>query len=156
MTVHEIGHRIAEEAKKALQLTVYFWLWFSAIGLLTHQILREHGLPLGTWGLAIVKAVICAKFVLIGQAIYPMRHTHGKDLWYIVLPRSFVYLLVVLLLSVIEAGVEAAWHGRGFMEGLTHFANGDPVYAFALAWVYWLILVPYLLLGSMDRLRGNA
>jgi len=156
MTEHTFGHRVAEEAKKALQLTLYFWLWFSALGLLTHEILRQHGLPLGTWGLAIVKAAICAKFVLIGQAIYPMRHTHGKDLWGIVLPRSFVYLLVVLSLSVLEAGLESAWHGHGFLEGMSHFANGDPVYAFAIAWVYWLILVPYLLMGSMDRLRGNV
>jgi hypothetical protein len=156
MTKNAIGNRVAEEAKKALQLTLYFWLWFSAIGLLTHEILRQHGLPLGSWGLAIVKAAICAKFVLIGQAIYPMRHTHGKDLWGIVLPRSFVYLIVVLLLSVLEAGIEGAWHGHGFLVGMGHFANGDLTYAFALAWVYWLILVPYLLMGSMDRLRGNA
>lgn len=153
MTAQPMRQRIAEEAKKALHLTLYFWLWFSAISLLTHEILMQHGLPFGSWGLAIVKAAVCAKFVLIGQAIYPMRHSHGRDLWHIVLPRSFAYLLIVLLLSILESGVEAAWHGRGFVEGLTHFADGNPVYAFALAWVYWLILVPYLLMGALDRLR---
>ncbi len=155
MTAQALGHRVAEEAKKALHLTLYFWLWFSAISLLTHAILREHGLPIGSWGLAIVKAAICAKFVLIGQAIYPMRHSHGKDLWHIVLPRSLVYLMVVVVLSVLEAGVEGAWHGHSFVASLAEFANGDPVYAFALAWVYWLILMPYLMLGALDHLWSS-
>lgn len=152
MTAKALGHRVATEAKKALHLTLYFWLWFSAISLLTHAILREHGLPIGSWGLAIVKAAICAKFVLIGQAIYPMQHARGKDLWGIVLPRSLVYLIVVVVLSMLEAGIEGVWHGRSFQSGLAGFANGDPIYAFALAWVYWLILMPYLVLGALDHL----
>jgi len=145
MKTQDIKRRVAGEAKKALHLMLYFWLWFSAIGLLTHAILREHGLPIDSWVLAIVKAALCAKFLLIGQAIYPMRYSHGKDPWRIVLPRSLVYLIVVVVLSVLESGVEGVWRGTSFISGLAGFANGDPVYAFALAWVYWLILMPYLL-----------
>lgn len=146
-----ITQRIVGEAKKAFRLTLYFGFWFSAIALLTHEILQQHGLPFTHWGMAWIKAALCAKFILIGQAVYPMRHSNGSDLWRIVLPRSFVYLAVVIGLSILESGVEGMFHGAGFAESLKHFANGEPVYAFALAWVYWLILVPYLLLGSLSR-----
>ena len=146
-----IGQRIAGEAKKALYLTLYFGFWFSALTLLTHEILKQDGLPFGHWGLAWIKAAICAKFILIGQAVYPMQHSNGRDLWHIVLPRSFVYLAIVFALNVVEAIVEGQFHGEAMFYSIQHFANGNPLYAFALAWVYWLILVPYLLMGSLGR-----
>lgn len=149
MNHESVGRKIAGEAKKALQLTLYFGFWFSALTLLTHEILQQNGLPFGHIGLAWIKAAICAKFILIGQAIYPMRHSKGGDLWQIVLPRSFVYLAVVFVLNVVEVVADGMWHGKTFDVALHHFANGSPVYAFALAWVYWLILTPYLLMGSL-------
>lgn len=146
-----IGQRIAGEAKKALHLTLYFGFWFSALTLLTHEILKHDGLPFGHWGLAWVKAAVCAKFILIGQAVYPMRHSNGRDLWRIVLPRSLVYLAIVFALSIVEAVIEGRFHDEAVLYSIQHFANGNPLYAFALAWVYWLILVPYLLMGSLGR-----
>lgn len=151
MSGKTIGQRILEELKKAFYLTLYFGLWFSALTLLTHEILQQDGLPYGHIGLAWIKAAICAKFILIGQAIYPMRHSQGNDLWQIVLPRSFVYLAVVFALSVVEVVCEGMYHGDSFSVALHHFADGSPIYAFALAWVYWLILVPFLLMGSLER-----
>jgi hypothetical protein len=61
----------------------------------------------------------------------------------------------VFSLNVLEVVVEGLFHGERFVDALQHFANGNPVYAFALAWVYWLILVPYLLMGSLDRYVNN-
>lgn len=152
-----IGQRIAGEAKKALHLTLYFGFWFSALTLLTHEILKQEGLPFGHWGFAWIKAAICAKFILIGQAVYPMQHSNGRDLWRIVLPRSLVYLAIVFALSVVEAVIEGRFHGETVLYSMQHFANGNPLYAFALAWVYWLILVPYLLMGSLGRfIEENA
>lgn len=151
MESETIGQRIVGEAKKAFYLTLYFGFWFSALTLLTHEILEQNGLPYVHWGLAWVKAALCAKFILVGQAIYPMRHSKGFDLWHIVLPRSFAYLLVVSALSVLEEVVVGWIHGETALFSIQHFANGNPVYAFALAWVYWLILVPYLLMGSLGN-----
>jgi hypothetical protein len=157
MSEETIGQRIAGEAKKALHLTLYFGFWFSALILLTNEILKQDGLPFGHWGLAWIKAAICAKFILIGQAVYPMRHSNGRDLWRIVLPRSLVYLAIVFALSVVEAIIEGRFHDEAVLFSIQHFANGNPLYAFALAWVYWLILVPYLLMGSLGRfIEENA
>lgn len=151
-----IWQRIVEEAKKAFYLTLYFGLWFSALTLLTHEILQQDGLPYGHIGLAWIKAAICAKFILIGQAIYPMRHSQGNDLWQIVLPRSFVYLAVVFALNVVEVICEGMYRGDSFAVASHHFADGSPIYAFALAWVYWLILVPFLLMGSLEHCIKGA
>ena len=147
-----LAQRVAAEAKKAFKLTLYFGIWFSALVFLTHEIMRQDGLPFGHWGLAWIKAALCAKFILIGQAIFPMTAVLSKSIWRVVLPRSFVYLAIVIGLSILEAGLEGLLHGHPFVTSLKHFANGDPIYALAVSWVYWLILVPYLL---FDELLGT-
>ncbi len=72
----------------------------------------------------------------------------GK-VWQNVLPRSIVYLCVVLLLSLIETGLDGLLNGREFINSVLGFANGQPLHIFALAWVYWLILAPYLVIDGL-------
>ncbi|MGV0998251.1 MAG: hypothetical protein ACOYBQ_02845 [Fluviibacter sp.] len=157
MTVNQKSfvQRVAKEAHNALRLTIYFGVWFSAIGLLTHEILRQEGLPFGHWGLAWIKAALCAKFMLIGQAMFPMPTGPTMKPFRAILPRSFVYLAVVFALSVLENGLDGLLHGRSFVASIMNFADGDPLYAFAMAWVYWMILMPYLLFDELLGMRSR-
>jgi hypothetical protein len=141
--------RLLSEAKSAFKLTLYFGVWFSAITLLTHEILKLPGLPLQTWGLVWVKAGLCAKFMLVGQALFPMSQLLIGKVWRDVLPRSIFYLGVVLSLTVLETGLDGLLHGHEFFPSVFGFANGQPLYIFALAWVYWLILAPYLVINGI-------
>ena len=144
-----LRERLLSEAKNGLKLTLYFGVWFSAITLLTHEILGSPGLPLQTWGLAWIKAGLCAKFMLIGEAIFPMRPLAIGNVWRNVLPRSIVYLGIVLVLSLLETGIDGLLHGRQFVHSVLGFADGQPLHIFALAWVYWLILAPYLVINGL-------
>ena len=60
------------EAKKAFALTVYFGVWFCALAFLGAATLNEHSISLTIFGIAIIKAGLCAKFMLIAQAIFPI------------------------------------------------------------------------------------
>ena len=72
-----------------------------------------------------------------------------ESLWLSVLPRSLVYLLVVIVLNVLEEGLRGMLHGGSFTESMAGYAGGNPLRFVALTWVYWLILVPYLLLSQL-------
>ena len=141
--------KLEDEVRSALHLTLYFGIWFCALNLLVHETQGRSGLPLEAWGFAWVKAAICAKFLLVGQLIVPMPDISKTRLWSVILPRSFVYLLVVILLSLVEEGIKGMLHGQHFFQGVSEFAGGDPMRFFALAWVYWLILVPYLVVSGL-------
>lgn len=141
--------RLGTEVRSAALLTLYFGVWFSALNLLVHETQGRSGLPFEAWGFAWVKAALCAKFLLIGQMLVPMPKASKDDLWLSVLPRSLVYLLVVIVLNVLEEGVRGMLHGGSFTESMAGYAGGNPLHFVALAWVYWLILVPYLLLSQL-------
>jgi uncharacterized membrane protein YhdT len=141
--------RLGAEVRSAVRLTLYFGIWFSALNLLVHETQGRSGLPLEAWGFAWVKAALCAKFLLIGQMLMPMPKADKESLWLSVLPRSLVYLLVVIVLNVLEEGLRGMLHGGSFTESMAGYAGGNPLRFVALTWVYWLILVPYLLLSQL-------
>lgn len=141
--------RLGSEIRNVLHLTLYFGIWFSALNLLLYETQNRAGLPLEAWGFAWIKAAICAKFLLIGQLILPMPDVNKARLWSAILPRSVLYLLIVLVLSFVEEGVRGAMHGEGFIHAMSGFGGGEPLHIFALAWVYWLMLVPYLVIVGL-------
>lgn len=141
--------RVRSEVRNVFHLTLYFGVWFSALNLLIHETQDRAGLPLEAWGFAWIKAAICAKFLIIGQLMVPMPKVSKNHLWSPILPRSVVYLVIVLVLTYIEEGVRGALHGQSFFHAMSELGGGDPLHIFALAWVYWLILVPYLVIGGL-------
>ena len=71
------------------------------------------------------------------------------------LRHSFLYLLVVLLLNLVEIGVDGLIHGKGFEASLLAVSNGDPLRVLAIAIVYWLILCPYLVFRGIQETIGS-
>lgn len=155
MPQHSIGHKLGEEFKKILTLFIYFSIWFSALVFLSYSILRKDQIPYAPLSLALIKALLCAKFMLLGQAIYPIQVKSNQAIIWQILPRSLVYLLVVVLMSAFESGVEGLIHHKGFITSLANFGNGDPLHILALALIYWLILMPYLTFMSLKLVVGD-
>lgn len=79
----------------------------------------------------------------------PMKPLSDERFWRVLLPMSLIYLSVVVALSVLEEGVKGLIHGEGFFQAMSGYAGGNPFHALALAQVYWLILVSYLVLASV-------
>ncbi len=151
-----IKTRIAEEAKKAILLTLYLGTWFCAITFLAESALKGRPIHDTIFGLAMIKAAICSKFMLLGQAAYPLTINKKHGIIPSLLAESFIYSFIVLLLSYLESGIDGLIHGRNFIDSLLSFGHSDPQYILALAIVYWLIIWPYLLFVSMKMALGDS
>ncbi len=155
MQNRSIRHTLGEELRKILILSIYFAIWFSALVFLTYSILRKDEMPYAPLSLALIKGLLCAKFMMLGQAIYPIQSKANQALIWQILPRSLVYLFIVVLLSALESGLEGLIHHKGFIDSLANFGNGDPIHILALSFIYWLILLPYLTFMSLKLVIGN-
>ena len=146
---------LIEEAKKAFALSIYFGLWFCALAFLAVTALEERPIPLSIFGFAIVKAAITAKFMLVGQAIFPIQVTKNHGIVRSLLIESLIYLMIVLALNYLEAGIDGVIHGRNFIESLAAFGQSDPLKILAMSILYWLIVVPYLVFTGALILMGK-
>ena len=69
---------------------------------------------------------------------------------------SIVYLVVALVLSFFEAGLEGLFHHKPFFESLLNFEEGDPYRLAATSFIYWLILLPYLVFVGIREELGYS
>jgi hypothetical protein len=160
-TVSEPNHlslkdKLKEEAKKAFALTLYFGAWFCAIAFVAATALEERPIPLSIFGFALIKAGISAKFMLIAQAAYPLKVNKEHGIVNSLLFESFVYLIFVLALNFLEAGIDGLFHGKAFLASMAAFGNGEPLRIFAMSILYWLIVWPYLIFMGVNQALGNT
>jgi hypothetical protein len=150
-----LKEKFVDEAKKAFALTVYLGIWFCSLAFLAATLLEERPIPLSIFGFALVKAGITAKFLLIGQAIYPIKVNKTHGIVRSLLVESLIYIAIVLGLNYLEAGIEGVLHGKNFFISMTAFGQANPLKIVAFSFVYWLIIWPYLLLSGMQLLLGK-
>jgi hypothetical protein len=150
-----LRYRIKDEFVQASLLALYFAAWFCAIAFFSFALLREAAISITPFGLAIIKAGLCAKFMMIGKAIYPLKVDARRGLIKSIFWHSIAYLGIVLALSFAEAGIDGLFHGKSFLESLSSFGHGDPVYIAALSLIYWLIIWPYLIVLGLNQSLGN-
>ena len=144
------------EFVKAIQLTIYFAIWFCALAFLNATNDAEKPIPLTIFGFALIKAALCAKFMLIGQAIFPAKVNKNHGIVNSLFITSVFYLLVVLALSYIEAGVRGVIHGQEFITSMMDFGESNHLHVVAMSIVYWLIVWPYLLLVGFKLAIGSS
>ena len=148
--------KMKEEAKKAFALTLYFGSWFCAIAFFAATALEERPIPLSIFGFALIKAGISAKFMLIAQAAYPIKINKEHGIVGSLLFESLVYIVVVIALNFIEAGVDGLMHEKTFISSMTAFGNGEPIRILSMSILYWLIVWPYLIFIGVNQAIGNT
>jgi hypothetical protein len=144
-----------EELKKALALTLYFGVWFCAIAFLAATVLEERPIPITIFGFALIKAALSAKFMLIAQAAYPIKVNKQHGIVKSLFNESLVYLVVVIALNYLEAGIHGLINGKDFLISMSAFGQSDPLRVLAISIVYWLIVWPYLIFMGVNLAIGN-
>ena len=105
-TLHQ---RAIHELKEFAILTVYLYITLGAVIMMKTAVLHAQGIEFSPWGIAIVKAAVLAKFMLVGNAMkIGERHT-GPLIWP-TLHKAFAVLLLLVILTLIEESVVGLFH----------------------------------------------
>ena len=153
---HSFKAKAKEEIAKALQLTIYFGIWFCALAFLGATSLDQKPISLTIFGFALIKAALCAKFMLVGQAFFPIKVNKNNGIVNSLILESLLYLMVVLGLNYLEAGIHGLIHGKDFISSIADFGRSNPLHVVAMSIVYWLIVWPYLLLMGFRLAIGST
>jgi hypothetical protein len=120
-------------------------------------ILRNDGIEFAAFGLALVKALILGKFILVLQAVgVGERGDRSGILLIDILKTSFLFLLLLVSLNAIEEVALGLFHGRATREVLGEMAGGTLPEAFAVCILLLLVLIPYFSLRSLAARLGHG
>ena len=149
-------HKAAEELKTMLALAAYLYIGLGALLLERTALLQAQGVNYAAWGGAAVKALVLAKFMLIGHALHlGERHQHRPLIWP-TLYMGLMFLILLLVLTTIEEIVVGVIQHRPFAESLTHIAGQTIFEVIGNLLLMFLILLPYCAFRSLGTVLGDG
>ncbi len=119
--------KLIEEVKIVLLTSLYFFLWFGSLMVIKNLLLREYHIEIVGVSIVIIGALIVAKAVLILEYI-PIPFTKNKPAILEVLVRTFLYLMGVFVILVLEKSIEARNEYGGVGEALKNLWSGADIY----------------------------
>jgi hypothetical protein len=155
------GHGAARHVERARHelvefalIAAYLFVCFGAVILYRAAVLADHGVAPTALGLALLKSLLIAKFMLVGHALKVGDWLDGAPLARVILYRSSLFLALLIVLDAIEEIVVGAMHGRGPMEVASDIASGRILEMLANGLLMWLILLPYFGAREISAVLG--
>lgn len=148
--------RLLHEVEQYGSIFLYLLIAFSAVIFYRDAVLRADGIALGAYGFAFIKALVLAKFMMLGQAVHLGERVHGRRLIVTMLIRSLLFLMLLVALSIIEETVLSLLHGRGVLAALRGMGDGSGLEKLASILLLWVILLPYFALRLIGERLGKG
>ena len=103
-----------------------------------------------------MKALVLAKFMLIGHALHLGERYRHKPLIWPTLHMGLVFLILLLALTTLEETVVGVIKDRPFPESLAHIAGPTIPVALGNLLLMFLILLPYCAFRTLGAVIGDG
>lgn len=147
--------RTIEHLQEFFILGSYLCVCFVALSYLKAVILQSYGIPYAPFGFAVLKALICAKFMVIGRALRIGERFEDRPLIWRTMYNSLVFMLLLVFLNALEEILKALWHGRTLADSLVEVAGGRLHQVIAVSVIMLLILIPFFAFRSLGEAIGE-
>jgi hypothetical protein len=150
-----LSKRVVHELREFLIIAAYFYVCFTALAYLKAAILEAQGIVFAPFGFAAIKALICAKFLSLGYVFHLGERYKKEALIWPVLHRSFVFLALLIVLTVLEELIVGYLHNRAFAASFAEVGGGTLHQAIATSIIMLLILIPFFAFRSLAEVVGG-
>jgi hypothetical protein len=151
---------LAQKAKREmiryLTISAYLYVCFGALILYKSAILRAEGVPFTAFGLAVAKALILGKFMLLAETFKFGERAQAGRIAAQILTKSLLFASLLIVLTFIEEVIVGLVHGRKALDVAMTFAGGTLPQVFASALLMVLIMVPYFAFGEISASMGEG
>ena len=143
------------EFKELAALSLYLYICIGAVVLFKSATLQQAGIGYAVWGIAAVKALLLAKFILVGRALRLGKRFGDQPLIWPTLYHAFTFLILLLILTTFEELFVGLLHHRPAVESLSHVVGSTFLQVFSVCLIMFLILIPYSAFVSLGGVLGE-
>ena len=111
--------KLKHEIVAMLLAMIYFAIWIIGMLVVKDLILVDYDLPLAHLSIAIMGSLILAKVVVLMEPVSFGSWVRKQPAWVDVVLRTFVFGLGVIIVLILEKGIEGMRHQKGFIESVT-------------------------------------
>jgi len=149
---HGVRERLAEEMREYLALSLYLYACIGAVFLYRAAVLEDHGIGGLEMGAAAVKALVLAKFAMLGRMAGLGEARAASALVPALLRASLGMMAALVLLTAVEEIVVGLLHHRGPGGALAELVDRRWAEVAANVLLLWLILLPYLAYRRLSQM----
>jgi hypothetical protein len=151
-----LRERFKTELREFLILAAYLYVSFTALAAFKAAILQAEGISFAPWIFAAIKAVVCAKFLLVGRMFGIGEGLARKHpLILSTLFRSVAFLIVLGLLTVLEVLVMGYFRGESVVHSLNSMGGGTLWQFITTSVILFLILIPWFAFRALGEVIGD-
>ncbi len=151
-----VAQKLGHELRQYALISAYLYVCFGALILYKLAILRGQGISYAPYGLAAVKALVLAKFILMGHALRVGERYKRRRFLHVIAHKSLLFLVVLFVLSLIEEVIAGIVHGRTIAASLAEVGGGTLLQVLASCLIMLLILIPYLTFRELGAVLGEG
>jgi hypothetical protein len=147
--------RLATELKRYAVISTYLFVCFGVILVYEASQSPEKDVTWLTIGIALGKALVMGKFILIGEALEPGTRISAPTLLHRAAWRTVGMLIVLIILKLIEEIIIGLIHSKSFGELIAEFGQASLLSLVGPTLLMLLILVPMMFALELDRALGE-
>lgn len=144
------------DVREYLGISAYLYICFSTLLLYKSAILREHGIDYVPHGMAAGKALLLAKFIVVGHKLRFEVHLGSGTLIHVIIYKSLMFFLLLFGLSAIEQVIIGVAHRRSIVGSLLEISSGKLGEIVASCFLLVLILISYFAFRELDSELGKG
>jgi hypothetical protein len=151
-----LHQRAMHELKELVFISLYLYITLGAVILMKTAALHTEGIEFTPWGIAIVKAVVLAKFMLLGDAMKIGERTTTSPLIWPTLQKAGAFLVLLIILTIIEEAVVGLFHHRSIAASLGELFGPRLEETLAGYLIMLLVLIPYFAFRVLGEALGEG
>jgi hypothetical protein len=151
-----LKERAREELRNYAIVAGYLYVCLAALVLYKTALLRQEGVSFVAHGLAVAKALILGKFLLIGEAVgVGTRSRRGaRTLVHAIVRKALLMFVLLVVLSVLEELLVGWAHGHSFGQTLAEFREHTWLQMLAGGVLMLLVLLPLVAASEINESLG--
>ena len=155
MVDRNLKAKILQGMTKYWIYVLYLTLVFAAFTQYRRFILADVGIIYTDYWVALIKAIILAKVIMVGDVLRLGRGLDEKPLIVPTLVKTIVFTLLVSAFTFIEHAVRGLWNGTRLLDGLMNFLDKGSQEVLANALVVFAAFIPFFALRELSRVLGG-
>ena len=151
-----IGQRLLHEFGEFAMLTTYFYVAFVTVAFFKATVLHAYGVYYIVWGAAILKALLIAKFMMVGQSMKIGEGYRNAPLIKPILHKVFGFLLLLLALTSLETILTGLLHHHSISTVFHQLLGKSFGETLAEVFILLLVLIPFIGFSVLAEALGEG
>jgi hypothetical protein len=147
--------RLIHEVKELLAIFLYLALFFCAFTTYRRLVMQEMGISYFHYGFALIKALVLAKVILLGQNVRFARAFDNRPLIVPTLYKVILFSLFALVFEVLEHVIGGFLHGQDLQAAFQEMMSAGRDELLARTLVMLIAFVPLFAFTETARVLGE-